>query len=124
MKKNLNVDNETNVARGQRVKSVRLKHKLTQEEFGKIFGMSKIWTHSTESGRTELNLKAIRTLHQKFGVRYEYIIDGIGIDSHAEEVERLSKELEKLKEELVKEKREKQAFLDYIDDLKKKKARA
>jgi transcriptional regulator with XRE-family HTH domain len=104
---------------GDRIKVVRLAQSMTLEQWGAIFGMSKIWAHAVENGRHEINLAVIRTIKRRFGVSYEYLIDGVGDMTTVSETARLMKECEGYKDKVTILEREKSNLMDYIDHLKK-----
>lgn len=62
---------------GTRLKKFRLEHNMTQQDFADIFGMSKIWVHSVEKGRHMFPLECMVILKDRFGLTYDYLIDGI-----------------------------------------------
>jgi transcriptional regulator with XRE-family HTH domain len=49
---------------------------MTQQDFADIFGMSKIWVHSVEKGRHMFPIECMQTLKERFGISYDYLIDG------------------------------------------------
>ena len=61
---------------GIRIKAFRTEHHMTQQDFADIFGMSKIWVHSVEKGRHMFPVDCMQTLKERFGLSYDYIIDG------------------------------------------------
>lgn len=79
-----------------RFKEIRISHKLTQKEMGKIVGLSAPAIGAIENGLYTPNFKVMRILRKKFKVDYCYLIDG---ESQVE-LKNLRQENAKLKEEL------------------------
>ncbi len=74
----MNMVKELNKAMGERIKRVRQEHKLTQKEFADRLGMTAVWQSSVEVGRHQLSADTMKLIHEKFGVSYEYLIEGSG----------------------------------------------
>jgi len=70
------MNNELSKGIGARIKVFRQEHNMTQQDFADMFGMSKVWVHSVEKGRHMLPIECMRVLKGRFGMSYDYIIDG------------------------------------------------
>lgn len=90
-----------------RLREVRIEHRLTQKEMGKIIGMTSGSVGALENGLYTPNFEVLRTLKKRLGVPYDYIIDGEKKDGSIQhlknenallkdEVERLKKIVDKL----------------------------
>lgn len=89
-----------NKAVGERLKKIRQEHNLTQKEFGELFGMSANWVSSLEVGRLQPSLEALLEIHLKWGVPYEYIIEGKDMKKAAADAEAVA-ELKKERDVLL-----------------------
>ena len=69
-----------------RLKEFRKSLGLTQGEFGKKIGMSDVAISHMESGRTAISRQNAQLISLTFGVRQEWLEDGIGemMDAEAE----------------------------------------
>lgn len=83
----------------KRFREVRLNHRLTQAEMGKLIGLASGSVGAIEQGLYTPNFAVLRLLKQKLNVNYNYLIDGEEHDSNdlAKEVEKLREENERLK---------------------------
>jgi transcriptional regulator with XRE-family HTH domain len=61
-----------------RLKQLRKKIGITQREFGKKIGMSDVAVSYMESGRTALSKQNVRLISLVFGVREEWLEQGVG----------------------------------------------
>lgn len=73
---------------GQRIKKIRLALNLSQEEFGKIFDITKQYVSSLEKDKLFLNNEKLVKLLLDYKVNINYLLAGIGmifLDSDSEE---------------------------------------
>ena len=63
---------------GERIKAIRMKHNLTQIEFGKLIGVSGATISTTESGKTNPELRTIILICEKFGISQKWLETGEG----------------------------------------------
>lgn len=59
----------------KRLREIRIKHKLTQAEVGKILGVAQNTVSTWESGRTEPDISKIKALAKLFKMPIEKLID-------------------------------------------------
>ena len=59
---------------GERVKKVRLDHNLSQEEFGKKIGVSKVTICGYENGTRTPTMKSFLKLLSEFDLKAEYLL--------------------------------------------------
>ena len=83
---------------GSRIREIRHHAKLTQKELAEIIGMTAAGVGALENGLYTPNYNVIRTLHERFGVTYDYIIDGVALTNNHKE---LAEENKKLKEDIT-----------------------
>lgn len=92
---------------GDRLREVRLDARLTQREMSKEVGLSPGAIGALENDLYTPNYDVLRIIHNKFGVPYEFLIDGIKTDQTPsklisenkelrQEVDRLKKMVDKL----------------------------
>lgn len=84
----------------QRLKDIRLEHRLTQADLAKVVGLSASAVGAIEQGLYTPNFDVLRALNKRLGVSYSYIIDGIKDDT--ESIKRRVLDLEKENEMLKK----------------------
>lgn len=86
---------------GKRLREVRINARLTQREMAKLVNLATGSIGAMENGLYTPNFDVLREIHKKLGVSYDFIIDGVEINtSHAElliENNTLKQELERLK---------------------------
>ena len=63
---------------GERIKSLRKSHNLSQVEFGKRIGVSGATISTSESGKTVPDEQTIRAICSEFSVNRDWLVDGIG----------------------------------------------
>ena len=63
---------------GQRIKKIRQELKLSQDDFGKIFGISKQFVYLLEQDKTFLNNDKLVKLLLDYNVNMNYLLAGIG----------------------------------------------
>lgn len=63
---------------GQRIKKIRQALDLSQEEFGKIFDISKQYISLLEKDQTQLNNDKLVKLLFDYNVNLNYVIGGVG----------------------------------------------
>ena len=63
---------------GLRIREIRKKEKLTQEQFGKAIGYSKMQVHFVESGKANPSNELIRSVASSFHVSYNWLMTGVG----------------------------------------------
>ncbi len=63
---------------GRRIKEVRKREKLTQEQFGKAIGYSKMQIHYVEAGKVIPSNDFLRRASDAFHVSYEWLLTGKG----------------------------------------------
>lgn len=83
---------------GSRIRDIRHNAKLTQKELAEIIGMTAAGVGALENGLYTPNYNVIRVLHERFGVTYDYIIDGVNLTNNNRE---LAEENKKLKDDLA-----------------------
>lgn len=66
---------------GQRIKTLRQKNNLTQEEFGQLFGIVKSTVSLYESGKSTPNDEIKKAICKYFGVTMDYLL-GLSNDSN------------------------------------------
>jgi len=71
-----NMSKLLNKEMGYRLKRIRQDKGLTQKEFAEELGMSAVWVSSIEVGRHQLSVDTLVILKNKYGIPYEFIIDG------------------------------------------------
>lgn len=92
---------------GDRLREIRLDARLTQKEMGKIVGLTPGSVGALENNLYTPNYDVLRAIHDRLGVSYDYIIDGVRsvenplkiISENKElraEVDRLKKMVDKL----------------------------
>jgi transcriptional regulator with XRE-family HTH domain len=64
---------------GQRIKKIRLALNLSQEEFGKIFDITKQYVYSLEKDKLTLNNEKLVKLLLDYNVNANYLLGGIGM---------------------------------------------
>lgn len=62
--------------RGQRIRAVRKKNHLTQEELAELFDISVSMVKKLESGENNITLSELRCLKNKFNVSSDFILFG------------------------------------------------
>lgn len=62
-----------------RIKSIRLNEKLTQEEFAEKLGLTRDKVFNIESGRKIIKSDDIENICSKFNINEEWIISGKGV---------------------------------------------
>jgi len=65
-------------SQGQRIKKIRLALNLSQDEFGKIFGITKQFVSLLEKDKTQLNNDKLVKLLLDFDVNLNYLLGGVG----------------------------------------------
>lgn len=63
---------------GQRLKRIRLSLRLSQEEFGKIFNISKQYVYGLEKDKLTLNNEKLVKLLLDYKININYLLCGIG----------------------------------------------
>lgn len=63
---------------GRRIKEVRKREKLTQEQFGKATGYSKMQIYYVEAGKVTPSNDFLRSVSDTFHVSYEWLLTGEG----------------------------------------------
>jgi transcriptional regulator with XRE-family HTH domain len=63
---------------GKRVKEIREKLQLNQEEFAKLFGVSRSFITQVESGNKFLKRKYLSYLLETYNININYLLAGIG----------------------------------------------
>ena len=63
---------------GERLKTVRLALKVSQEEFGRILNVSKQYISNLEANRNILNNEKLVSLLLNYNVNLNYLLGGIG----------------------------------------------
>jgi transcriptional regulator with XRE-family HTH domain len=83
----------------QRFKEIRLDHRLTQADMGKLVGLASGSIGAIEQGLYTPNYSVLRILKQKLNVDYNYLIDGEKIEKRNldSEVKQLREENDRLK---------------------------
>ncbi len=83
----------------QRFKEIRLDHRLTQADMGKLVGLASGSIGAIEQGLYTPNYSVLRILKQKLNVDYNYLIDGEKTDKRNldSEVKQLREENDRLK---------------------------
>ncbi|NIP39646.1 MAG: helix-turn-helix transcriptional regulator [Candidatus Dadabacteria bacterium] len=66
---------------GQRIKTIRAKHSLTQHEFSKRIGISPNYLSELETGKAKPSKPVLLALEHKFGVSYDWLVKGKGPES-------------------------------------------
>ena len=56
-----------------RARNIRIKHGLTQKEFGHILGISKSYVSDIENGYTGLSIEHINTICNNYNVSFDYM---------------------------------------------------
>lgn len=80
-----------------RLREIRLDHRLTQREFGSMVGLTAAAIGAIEKGLYTPNFSVLRIIHQRMGVSYDYIIDGVTDKDYAHEYKNLKEEHDRLK---------------------------
>jgi len=78
----------------KRFREIRLDHRLTQADMGKLVGLASGSIGAIEQGLYTPNYSVLRILKQKLNVDYNYLIDGEKTDKR-----NLDSELKQLREE-------------------------
>jgi len=65
-------------SQGQRIKKIRQELKLSQDDFGKIFNISKQFVSLLEQDKTFLNNDKLVKLLLDYNVNVNYVLAGIG----------------------------------------------
>ena len=65
-------------SQGERIKKVRLALGLSQEEFGRIFGITKQYVYGLEKDKLYLNNEKLVKLLLDYKVNINYLLAGIG----------------------------------------------
>lgn len=78
---------------GQRIKKIRQRLKLSQDEFGKIFGISKQFVSLLEQDKTFLNNDKLVKLLLDHNVNINYLLAGVGDMFIAPEFEDVKQEV-------------------------------
>lgn len=78
----------------ERFREVRLDHRMTQVEMGKLVGLTSSAVGAIEQGLYTPNFAVLRALNHRLGVSYSYIIDGLKENGHE-----LAKRVKELEEE-------------------------
>ncbi len=63
---------------GKRIKEVRQELRLSQEQFGQIFGTGKSYISAVENDKSKLSLENLVKLLVDYHVSIDYILGGIG----------------------------------------------
>ncbi len=86
-----------NIDIARRLKQLRTENGLSQEQFGEILGIKQSTCHRIEAGDHSLSLKHAVTLHEEFGISFNWLILGIGDPGETGEPQliRLAWDLEK-----------------------------
>ncbi len=63
---------------GPRIRRLRKDHKLTQEQFGKATGYSKVHIHCIEAGKVTPSNEMLKHVSDAFHVSYEWLLTGEG----------------------------------------------
>jgi len=66
-----------------RIRQVRERVRLTQEQFAEILGISLSGYKKVENAENQISLTSLRKLHQKFQVSSDYILFGTNADPGA-----------------------------------------
>jgi transcriptional regulator with XRE-family HTH domain len=82
---------------GDRLREIRLDARLTQKEMAKIVGLTPGSVGALENNLYTPNFDVLRSIHDRLGVTYDYIIDGI---KSAENPSKLISENRDLKSEV------------------------
>lgn len=61
---------------GKRLRAERLRRKKTQEEFGRILGISPSYLGAIERGKRPVSKNMMKLLHERLGLSYDYLMDG------------------------------------------------
>lgn len=62
---------------GERLREIRLDARLTQKEMGKLVGLTPGSVGALENNLYTPNYDVLRAIHDRLGVSYDYIIDGV-----------------------------------------------
>lgn len=85
------------MTKGERVREVRKDRKMTMEQFGSVFGVTKTAISNIESGNRALTDQMLISICREFGVREEWLRDGEGEmyppADREKEIARLTKQL-------------------------------
>ena len=66
---------QTKIELGLRIKSFRLKHKMTQEDFGEIINLNTSNISNIENGKTYPEFNTICSLIEKAGIEPNYLFE-------------------------------------------------
>ncbi len=103
MESNFNMKSKQTI--GERLRNIRLDARLTQKEMAKVVGLSSGAIGAMETDLYTPNYDVLRAIHERLGISYDYIIDGIKTDGKdlrseneklRQEVDRLTKIVDKL----------------------------
>jgi transcriptional regulator with XRE-family HTH domain len=85
----------------ERLKEIRREARMTQKEMAVIIGLTSGSVGALENAYYTPNFDVLRAIHNKLGVSYDYIIDGIELNDNAskliEENARLKEELDRMR---------------------------
>ena len=65
-------------SQGERIKKIRLALGLSQEDFGKIFGITKQYVYGLEKDKLALNNEKLVKLLLDYKVNINYLLAGVG----------------------------------------------
>jgi len=101
-----------------RFRQIRIDNGLTQEEMGERIGLTRMGVNAIELNRYDPVLSTITAIKKKFGVTYDYIIDG-AVMLHGDTVVALKARIAEL-ESIVKNLEENNRMLIEYNNLLKK----
>lgn len=89
----------TSLGIARRLKAIRVKADFTQAEWSEIIGMSSPAVGALENSWYLPNLDVLRTIKEKYGYSYDYLLEGVETKNSKEledEVKRLTMIVDKL----------------------------
>lgn len=78
---------------GERLREIRLDARLTQKEMGKLVGLTPGSVGALENNLYTPNYDVLRAIHDRLGVPYDYIIDGVKLAENPSKLISENKEL-------------------------------
>ncbi|MBQ8640281.1 MAG: helix-turn-helix transcriptional regulator [Lachnospiraceae bacterium] len=73
---NVNLSNDPAKRIGNRIRAERLRRHLTQEEFGRLLGISPSYLGALERGSRPVSRKIMGLLHERLDLSYDYLMEG------------------------------------------------
>jgi len=92
------------LAIGLRFKKIRTELRLSQEDFGEKFGLTKSAISAVERGKSFLSVKILSALLLDYNVNINYLIGGVGEPFNPPKFEQVEDELTQKVEAILKKK--------------------